>query len=422
MENAKEFNFFRLNNGIRVVHKSSNTPIVHFGLFINAGSRDETLPEKGIAHFIEHVIFKGTKTRRSSQIFNCIENLGGELNAYTAKEETCIHCSVLKEHFEKAAEVISDVVFNSIFPEKELEKEKDIIVDEYYYYKDIPEEVILDDFDELVFPDHPLGWNILGEPSRVKQFTREDILTFIHNNYQPEKMVISIVGDLDEKNINKVLKKYFEQGTLSCGKPKKNKAFKGYKPIKKKFVKKIFQSHCVMGRPAYSVFDKRRLGLVLLNNLLGGPASNARLNMAVREKHGLTYNIESGYSSFLDTGLFRIYVSTENDSMDKTLGIIYNELRKLRENKMGALQLSRVKKQMIGNLALSYESKISEMLSIGKTYLIFDKVDTIPQIISKIERIGASEILDTANDIFDTDSFSQLIYQSNESYRTEDIY
>jgi predicted Zn-dependent peptidase len=421
MENKKEFTFFKLNNGIRVIHKNSNTPIVHLGFFIDAGSRDETLPEKGMAHFIEHVIFKGTNNRRSSQIFNCIENLGGELNAYTAKEETCIHCSVLKEHFEMAADVISDVVFNSIFPEKELEKEKDIIVDEYYYYKDIPEEVILDDFDELVFPRHPLGWNILGEPSRVKQFTREDVATFINNNYQPEKMVISIVGDLDENMMKKVLQKYFDLEHPSNGTPTVRKAFKGYKPVNKEFKKKIFQSHCVMGRPAYSVFDKRRLGLVLLNNLLGGPASNARLNMAVREKHGLTYNIESGYSSFSDTGLFRIYVSTETDSMEKTLGLIYKELQKLRENKLSTLQLSRVKKQMIGNVALSYESKIAEMLSIGKAYLVFDKVDTIPQINRKIEKINASELLETANDIFDANSFSQIIYHSNESYRTEDL-
>ncbi len=420
MANKKEFNFLKLNNGIRVVHTSSNTQIVHFGLFINAGSRDETLPEKGIAHFIEHVIFKGTKNRRSYQIFNCIENLGGELNAYTEKEDTCIHCSVLKEDFEKAAEVIADVIFNSIFPEKELEKEKDIILDEYYYYKDIPEEVILDDFDELVFKNHPLGWNILGEPDRIKQFAREDIKTFMNNNYHPEKMVISIVGDLDENNISKVLKKYFEQDSLSTGKPAKRKAFKGYKPVRKEFVKKIFQSHCVMGRPAYTVFDKRRLGLVLLNNLLGGPASNARLNMAVREKHGLTYNIESGYSAFTDAGLFRIYVSTENDSMDKTLGIINNELRKLRENKLGTLQLSRAKRQLIGNVALSYESKISEMLSVGKTYLVFDKIDSISQTNSKIEKISASDLWETANEILDTDTFSQIIYQSNESYRTED--
>ncbi|HOY31341.1 MAG TPA: pitrilysin family protein [Bacteroidales bacterium] len=420
MNNEKEFRFFTLGNGIRVVYKSSNTPVVHLGFFINAGSRDETPPEKGMAHFIEHVIFKGTRKRRSYQIFNCIENLGGELNAYTAKEETCIHCSVLKEHFEKAAELISDVVFNSVFPDKEIEKEKDIIIDEYYYYKDIPEEVILDDFDELVFPRHPLGWNILGEPARVKQFTREDILTFIQKNYIPEKMVISLVGDLDEKKVLKILEKYFEQDSMTVKTSHKRELYKGYKPRKKHYIKKIFQSHCVMGRPAYSVFDKRRTGLVLLNNLLGGPASNARLNMAVREKHGLTYNIESSYSAFYDTGLVRIYVSTENGSMDKTLGLIYNELRKLRENKMSALQLTRVKKQLIGNIALSYESKISEMLSIGKTYLVFDKVDTVAQINSKIEKIGASELLAIANEIFDTGSFSQIIYQSNESYRTED--
>jgi len=420
MKNEKEFNFYKLDNGIRIVHKNSDTPIVHLGIFINAGSRDETPAQKGLAHFIEHVFFKGTETRRSSQIYNSIENYGGELNAYTAKEETCIHCSVLKEYFEKAAEVISDVLFHSIFPEKELEKEKAIIVDEYYYYKDIPEEVILDDFDELVFKNHPLGWNILGEPARIKGFTRDDIKTFMDDNYNPEGMVISIIGGLESDTILRVLKKWFEQGQPPAGTSAERKAFRGYKPVKRDFIKNIFQSHCVMGRPAYPVYDKRRLGLVLLNNLLGGPASNARLNMAVREKHGLSYNIESSYSAFSDTGLFRIYVSTENGSMDKTMALIYAELRKLRQQKLGAVQLAQAKRQLIGNIALANESKIAEMLAIGKTYMVFDKIDSIAQINHKIEQIKDTELLEIANEIFDTESFAQIIYQSNESYRSED--
>ncbi|HPI29837.1 MAG TPA: pitrilysin family protein [Bacteroidales bacterium] len=420
MKNEKEFDFYKLDNGLRIVHKNSDTPIVHLGLFINAGSRDEIPAQKGLAHFIEHVFFKGTETRRSSQIYNNIENYGGELNAYTAKEETCIHCSVLKEYFEKAAEVLSDVLFHSTFPEKELAKEKAIVLDEYYYYKDIPEEVILDDFDELVFKNHPLGWNILGEPVRIKGFTKNDIKTFMDNNYHPEEMVISLIGGLDSQTILRVLKKWFEQGYSSGRTATKRKAFKGYKPVRQHLVKNIFQSHCVMGRPAYTVYDKRRLGLVLLNNLLGGPASNARLNMAVREKHGLSYNIESSYSAFSDTGLFRIYVSTENGSMDKTIALIYAELRKLRQQKLGAVQLALAKRQLIGNIALANESKIAEMLAIGKTYLVFDKIDSIAQINRNIEKISASELLDIANEIFDTESFAQIIYQSNESYRSKD--
>lgn len=420
MKNEKEFDFYKLDNGIRIVHKNSDTPIVHLGLFINAGSRDETPAQKGLAHFIEHVFFKGTETRRSSQIYNSIENYGGELNAYTAKEETCIHCSVLKEYFEKAAEVLSDVLFHSTFPEKELAKEKAIVLDEYYYYKDIPEEVILDDFDELVFKNHPLGWNILGEPVRIKGFAKDDIKTFMDNNYHPEKMVISLIGGLDSQTILRVLKKWFEQGHSSGRTATKRKAFDGYKPVRQHLVKNIFQSHCVMGRPAYTVHDKRRLGLVLLNNLLGGPASNARLNMAVREKHGLSYNVESSYSAFSDTGLFRIYVSTENGSMDKTIALIYAELRKLRQQKLGTVQLALAKRQLVGNIALANESKIAEMLAIGKTYLVFDKIDSIAQINRNIEKISASELLDIANEIFDTESFAQIIYQSNESYRSKD--
>ncbi|MEI6124028.1 MAG: pitrilysin family protein [Bacteroidota bacterium] len=421
MKTNHEYNFAELSNGIRLIHKNSNSPIVHIGFFIDAGSRDETEQELGMAHFIEHVVFKGTQKRKSYQIFNCIENVGGELNAFTTKEDTCIHASITKEYFEKAAELISDVAFNSIFPEEELSKEKDIIVDEIFYYKDIPEELIFDEFEEMVFAGHSLGRNILGNPAIIKKFTKKDIYSFIQRNYTPNNMVISVVGDIEFSKITQVIKKHFEVAFSKSEKTSIRKAFASYKPSIKNIPKKIFQSHCIMGNVAYSHFNKHKVGLTLLNNLLGGPASNAILNMSVREKHGLTYNIESNYAPYFDTGIFSIYVSADNGSLDKAVRLINKELKTLRDHKMGVLQLSRAKKQLIGNLALSFESKISEMLSIGKTCMIFNQVDTIEDINKKIEKITAEELLQISNEIFDVNRFTQLIYQSNESYRTEDI-
>lgn len=417
MKNNQEHHFYELSNGVRIIHKNSNTPVIHLGLFINAGSRDEKKEEQGMAHFIEHVIFKGTQKRKSYQIFNSIENVGGDLNAYTAKEETCIHCSVPAEYFEKAAEIIADVAFHSIFPDKELEKEKDIIIDEYYYFKDIPEETIMDDFDELVFGNHPLGYNILGHPERIRQFSKKDIDAFMQANYHPSKMVVSVVGNVPEKNVYRIIKKYFDFRQTLQLKARARRKFSAYLPVKKAFKKKIFQSHCIMGTPAYSTFDKHKTALILLNNLLGGPASNSLLNMAVREKHGLTYNIESNYSAFTDTGLFRIYVSADNDSMEKTTEIIDKILKSLRGKKLGTLQLARAKQQLLGNLCLALENKTAEMLSMGKAFLIFNKVDTVETISRKIENITDMELLEIANEILCPACFCELKYLSDESYR-----
>ncbi len=421
MKHSTGYQYFKLGNGIRIVYSYSNSLIVHLGLFINTGSRDETPKQHGMAHFIEHVIFKGTAKRKSYQIFNCIENVGGELNAFTTKEDTCIHASFLNEYFERSAELIADVIFNSVFPEKELKKEKEIIVDEIFYYKDIPEETIFEDFEELLFARHPLGRNILGKQNIIQKFTKVDIERFINKNYRTDRMVLSIVGDLDVGNMIKILKQHFDREMPYNKEPVKRKSFNNYMPVQKVLKKEIFQSHCIMGNIAYSYNSQRKLGLTLLNNLLGGPSSNATLNMSIREKHGLSYNIESNYAPYQDSGIFSIYVSSDNEAMDKVMSLIFAELKKLRERKMSSLQLSRAKLQLAGNLALAYESKIAEMLSIGKTYLIFDKVETIAEINKKIEKITTDELFEIANEIFDTNRFTQLIYEANGSYKSEDI-
>ena len=411
----REFNHHTLHNGIRIVHRPDRMPLVHLGLFIHAGSRNERPSEHGLAHFIEHVVFKGTGQRKSYQIFNRIEHVGGELNAFTTKEETCIHASVLGAHFARASELLADVLLNSTFPAREVEKEKDIVIDEINYYRDLPDESIFDDFEEMVFAGHPLGRNILGTPQRIRTFTRNDIRRFIKRNYSPGRIVLSVAGGDDFREVVRVVEKYF--GSL----PAQNSGrIPGHKPpqyikSEKTQERNISQTHCIMGCPAFPHHHPNRLGFVLLNNLLGGPASNSRLNMAVRERHGLAYNIESNYVPFADTGLFSIYYSTENGSADRVTCIVEKELRRLYDQPLGTLQLSRAKSQLKGQIALSFESRMSEMLSMGKSCLIYNTVDSIAGICRRIDGLDAMALRDIAAEVLNFENFSRLTYMADGS-------
>lgn len=400
----------RLPNGIRVIHKPTESPVAHCGLTINAGSRDETDPEQGLAHFIEHVIFKGTQKRRAHHILGHMENVGGELNAYTTKEDTCIHASFMHIYYPRWFDLLSDILINSVFPEKELEKEKEIIIDEINSYKDNPGEQIFDDFDAVVFDGHPLGRNILGTPKNLKTFNRDFIQKFIARNYATEEMVICSVGRITFKELIKQVEKYFghipHSSRLNGRKP-----FNNYQPHQKSVNRRNHQAHCILGGPAYHADDPKKTGLILLNNLLGGPGLNSRLNMAVREKHGFCYNIESHYLPYSDSGLFSIYFGTDHDSTEKTLTLIRKELNRFRQQKLGLLQLKRAKQQLTGQVAISFESNLTEMLSIGKSILLYDKVDTIEEINRKIEAVTAAEILEVANEIFDPAMLSMLTYK-----------
>lgn len=412
MKKSGSFQVRQLKNGIRLLHKNTSSEVTHLGLIINAGSRDERDNEQGLAHFIEHVIFKGTTKRKSFQIFNRIENVGGDLNAFTTKEETCIHASFTNEHLERAAELLSDIFFNSVFPVKELEKEKDIVIDEINYYKDIPDELIVDEFEEKVFSGHQLGRSVLGRPEQIKGFSPANIRSFMNRNYHPEDMVISIAGKNALSVSEQIAARYFDREFNQQKMKTKRKAFKSYTPSNSIIEKNTFQKHCIVGNVAYAHHDPKRLGLILLNNLLGGPASNSRLNMLVREKFGLTYNIESSYLPFSDTGLFYIYFSADNGAADKAAALISGELKNLRNNKLGTMQLGRAKSQIRGQVALSVESNLSEMLTGGKSLLVYNKIDTIPEIFRKIDALTAEGLLEIANEVFDESKFSSLMYLS----------
>jgi predicted Zn-dependent peptidase len=384
--------------------------ITHCGLIINTGSRDEKESEHGIVHLIEHMLFKGTARRKAYHVLSCLDDLGGELNAYTTKEETAIHASVLNRDFEKAADIISDIVFSSVFPEKEIEKEKDVIIEEINSYLDNPAELIFDEFEELVFEGYPIGRNILGTPESVKYFTQDSLIRFVSERYNPEGMVFCSVGNIPDEKILHIFNKYF--GSVPFGKKGTRRREKiNYKPASVTKIKDTYQNHCIIGNIAYDLKDKRRIGMFLLNNILGGHGLNSRLNMSLREKSGLAYNIESGYNAYSDTGVFSIYFGTESKNLEKCVSMAGKELARLRNVTLGTMQISKAKNQIKGYLARGYENHESLMLSLGKSMLVFNSIDTLEELCSKIDKITSSQLLETANEIFEPSRLSMLIYK-----------
>jgi len=401
---------FVLKNGIRIIHQEAKSPVSHFGVMINTGSRDETADEQGIAHFIEHVIFKGTKSRRYFHILNRIEDVGGELNAYTTKEETAVYATFLSEYYQRSMELISDILINSTFPAKELEREKEVVIEEINSYKDNPAELIFDEFEEILFDGHPIARNILGTPELLKTFSKKTILKFMDENYHTDQIVLSSVGNLSMAKFIRLAEKYFGHLPEKIRtKPRSN--IYNYQSERRVVQKDTFQAHCIIGNLAPDIFSPKRMSMVLLNNILGGPSMNSRLNMSLRERNGMAYNVESGYTGYFDTGEFSVYFGTDKENMDQALHLVNKEFRRIKEIQMGILQLSRAKKQLIGQLAISTENREDLMLSIGKSYLFFNRVDTLETIFEKIEQIESPDILEIANEIFDESQNSILIYQ-----------
>jgi len=405
-----KLNFFELQNGIRVVHRPTKSNVAHCGFIVNTGSRDEEISESGITHFIEHAIFKGTKKRKAYHILNRIDNVGGEINAYTTKENTSVYASFTWNYLDRSTELLSDILFHSVYPEKELEKEKDVIIDEIYSYQDTPFEQIYDDFEELIFKNHPLEMNILGNIETVKKITRETIISFIANNYATNEIIFSVVGDFSISTIKKVATKYLEKI------PAKNlnlnrQQFKSYQPNNHTIEKDVHQTHYMLGNLSYGAHHKNKSAFILLNNILGGPAMNSRLNMGIREKYGLTYNIESSYTVYSDTGLFNLYLGTDNKHIGKSIELVHKELKKLKEQALSSSQLNKSKQQLIGQITLSEENNCNVMLGMGKSVLLYNKVDDLETVHKKINAITAKDLQDVANEIFNEKKLSSLIYQ-----------
>jgi predicted Zn-dependent peptidase len=399
-----------LSNGIRIIHQQVESPAAHFGIILNTGSRDELPNEQGIAHFIEHVIFKGTSKRKAYHVLSRIEDVGGEINAYTTKEETAVYATFLARYYSRSMELISDIIRNSSFPDREIEKEKEVIIEEINSYKDSPSELIFDDFDELLFDGHPIARNILGTPRLVKSFKRNDILHFIENNYHTSEMVLSSVGNIPFARFRALAEKFFGEIPTKV-RTHKRMLFTNYTPAVKRVNMDTFQNHCVLGNIAYHAQDKKRMGMVLLNSLLGGQAMNSRLNLSLRERNGMAYNVESNYTAYSDTGQFSVYFGTDKENLEKAIRLVKKEFKLVREKRLGALQLSKAKKQLIGQLAISSENRDDLMLTLGKSFLLYNKVDSLPEIYQKIENVTDSLLLEIANEVLDENAMSLLIYE-----------
>ena len=402
-----------LSNGIRLVHQYVDSPVAHCGVIINTGSRDEASQEQGMAHFIEHTFFKGTLKRKSFHILSRLEDVGGELNAYTTKEETVIHASFLTEYYQRTIELFSDILINSTFPDHELKKEKDVIIDEINSYNDSPSELIFDEFEELIFEGHPIGRNILGTPENVKSFTRDNIHLFMAQKYNTDQMVICSVGKITGKRFFQLADRYFSPLPVNYRNFIRNK-FTGNTARIKSIEKETFQAHCIIGGLAYDVLHPQRIGLVLLNSVLGGQSGNSRLNMALREKNGIAYNLETSYSAYSDTGTITIYFGTDKDNMEKAISLIKREIKILQNKMLGVIQISKTKKQLVGQLAMSQENHEDLMLTLGKSFLTYNKMDGLDVIYKKINAITPSQIRDIANEILDFDKLSVLIYKQSD--------
>lgn len=406
-----EFIEFTLPSGIRVIHKPNNSGVSHCGLMVMAGSRDEEEDEQGLAHFIEHTLFKGTKKRKAFHILSRLDEVGGELNAFTSKEETFIYGSFLNTYFNRAIELIFDITFQSVFPAKEIEKEKDVILDEILTYLDSPAEAIFDDFEDLLFEGHSIGRNILGTKKSIAEFDRSKILKFIERLYQPENMVFCSVGNISEKKLKNYLLKA-DALAQTRTKTYKRTPINAYKPIERDFKKSNFQSHIIIGNRACSMHDKDLTAYTILNNILGGPGLNSRLNLNVREKYGFAYSIESFLQPYSDTGVFGVYVGTDQNTMGRAQKLIQKELKKLSTEKLGVLQLSKAKKQLIGQIALGQESQINQMISLAKARLNYETIETLEEIHKKIEAVTADNLIEVAQKLFDPKQQSMLIYRT----------
>jgi predicted Zn-dependent peptidase len=404
----------RLPNGIRLIHHSIPGTVSHCGIFINAGSRDEKVHEHGLAHFIEHVIFKGTEKRNVYQVLNRLENVGADLNAYTTKEETCIYATFLNEYYDRALELIADICFHSTFPQKELDKEKAVIIDEIKSFQDTPSDQIFDDFEDLLFSGHELGRNILGTPKNVKKFKGEDIRRFILETYNTDQIVLCSLGNVDFKKFVHLAQKYFSAVPANF-RTESRKPFLNYSRKERSEGRKIFQTHCIIGSPGYSIEDSKRFTLAFLNNILGGPVLNSRLSIALREKNGLTYHIESNFIPYSDTGLMSVYFGTDGDLLEKALALVMKELDRIRNVKIGKVPLQIAKKQLIGQVSIAQESKQNLMLSMGKSFLMTDKFMSLGEIIRIIDSITAEQLIETANEILAPEKLSQLIFKSSKN-------
>ncbi|MCS4224745.1 pitrilysin family protein [Sphingobacterium sp. BIGb0165] len=404
-----EYEIIRLSNGIRVVFQYQNLPVTHVCMVINAGSRDESEGKFGVAHFIEHLLFKRTEKRSTQQIIDYLESVGGDLNAYTTKEYTCVHASILQPYLNRALDLFEDIFFHSTFPEVEMDKEKSVIVDEMASYLDSPEESIVDDFEDLIFKGSGLGHNILGLEDQLLALQKNDITDFMQSNYDTHEMVIGITGNYRLKEVEKLLHKVFggiTQNTIS-------RMRNDVSPIIEQHIeipKPINQVHYMLGSLAYDYRDERKTGLLLLNNMLGGMGMGSILNLSIREKYGIAYTIESNYTIFSDTGLFSIYLGTDEEKVEKAKKLVFKELSKMCDQSLSDIKLKKAKQKFIGQIALTEENRMSMIISAAKNVMDYDRVILLDEVIEKIQHLNNTNLLAIAQDVFDPKKMLSLSF------------
>ena len=431
-----KYNTYTLDNGLRIIHLPSDSKVVYCGYQINAGTRNEEPGEEGLAHFCEHVTFKGTERRKAWHILNCLESVGGDLNAYTNKEGTVYYSAILKEHIARAVDLLTDIVFHSVYPQAEIDKEVEVICDEIESYNDSPAELIYDEFENIIFKGSPLGHNILGTAEQVRSFKTEDALRFTRKLYRPDNAIFFAYGDIDFKKLVRLLKKSFlseerrvkseettfgdrresqfnspeEQAQFNIQHPTFNTqhSFEGQTIVMQK---NTHQAHVMIGTRAYDVNDSRRMPLYLLNNMLGGPGMNAKLNLALREHNGLVYTVESTMVAYGDTGIWSIYFGCDEHDVKRCLRLVRKELDKFMQKPLSEAQLKAAKKQIKGQVGVACDNRENFALDFGKSFLHYGWEKNVDRLYEQVDEITAEQIQAVAQELFDKDRLTTLIFR-----------
>ena len=421
-----KYNTYTLDNGLRIIHLPSDSKVVYCGYQINAGTRNEEPGEEGLAHFCEHVTFKGTERRKAWHILNCLESVGGDLNAYTNKEGTVYYSAILKEHIARAVDLLTDIVFHSVYPQAEIDKEVEVICDEIESYNDSPAELIYDEFENIIFKGSPLGHNILGTAEQVRSFKTEDALRFTRKLYRPDNAIFFAYGDIDFKKLVRLLKKSFLSEERRVKSEKFNSpeaqtqfniqhstfntqhSFEGQTIVMQK---NTHQAHVMIGTRAYDVNDSRRMPLYLLNNMLGGPGMNAKLNLALREHNGLVYTVESTMAAYGDTGIWSIYFGCDEHDVKRCLRLVRKELDKFMQKPLSEAQLKAAKKQIKGQVGVACDNRENFALDFGKSFLHYGWEKNVDRLYEQVDEITAEQIQAVAKELFDKDRLTTLIFR-----------
>lgn len=451
-----KYNTYTLDNGLRIIHLPSDSKVVYCGYQINAGTRNEEPGEEGLAHFCEHVTFKGTERRKAWHILNCLESVGGDLNAYTNKEGTVYYSAILKEHIARAVDLLTDIVFHSVYPQAEIDKEVEVICDEIESYNDSPAELIYDEFENIIFKGSPLGHNILGTAEQVRSFKTEDALRFTRKLYRPDNAIFFAYGDIDFKKLVKLIRKALadddsgkvaENAANSVGKLAEEKlpqisqitqisgdensitteksvssvksvGPENYPSVGKEIAgqtivmqKNTHQAHVMIGTRAYDVNDSRRMPLYLLNNMLGGPGMNAKLNLALREHNGLVYTVESTMVAYGDTGIWSIYFGCDEHDVKRCLRLVRKELDKFMQKPLNEAQLKAAKKQIKGQVGVACDNRENFALDFGKSFLHYGWEKNVDRLYEQVDEITAEQIQAVAQELFDKDRLTTLIFR-----------